>query len=160
MQSSSNDSVKWEQTTVSIYTLNSRVAIRPSIGWEVCFWSDVKLGGFGSHLEVSIVTSHSEELWYNVTVYLCMTTHTHTHAHTHTHTHIYIYIYIFVCVWLWFVIKYFAGFGLVRCICQYRYVIGVVGVGNCCCGVPSASFLRQFEAILFDFVNRCSKYVV
>ena len=22
-------------------------------------------------------------------------------------------------------------FGLVRCICQYRYVIGVVGVGNC-----------------------------
>ena len=25
-------------------------------------------------------------------------------------------------------------FGLVRCICQYRYVIGVVGVGNCCCG--------------------------
>ena len=51
-------------------------------------------------------------------------------------------------------------FGLVRCICQYRYVIGVVGVGNCCCGVSSASFLRQFEAILFDFVNRCSKYVV
>ena len=43
---------------------------------------------------------------------------------------------------------------------QYRYVIGVVGVGNCCCGVPSASFLRQFEAILSDFVNRCSKYVV
>ena len=41
-------------------------------------------------------------------------------------------------------------FGLVRCICQYRYVIGVVGVGNCCCGVSSASFLRQFEAILFD----------
>ena len=36
-------------------------------------------------------------------------------------------------------------FGLVKCICQYRYVIGVVGVGNCCCGVPSASFLRQFE---------------
>ena len=45
-------------------------------------------------------------------------------------------------------------FGLVRCICQYRYVIGVVGVGDCCCGVSSASFLRQFEAILFDFVNR------
>ena len=47
-------------------------------------------------------------------------------------------------------------FGLVRCICQYRYVIGVVGVGNCCCGISSASFLRQFEAylcILFDFVN-------
>ena len=28
------------------------------------------------------------------------------------------------------------------------------------CGVPSASFLRQLEAILSDFVNRCSKYVV
>ena len=40
-------------------------------------------------------------------------------------------------------------FGLVGCICQYRYVIGVVGVGDCCCGVSSASFLRQFEAILF-----------
>ena len=36
-------------------------------------------------------------------------------------------------------------FGLVRCICRYRYVIGVVGVGYGCCGVPSASFLRQFE---------------
>ena len=52
------------------------------------------------------------------------------------------------------------SFGLVGCICQYRHVIGVVGVGNCCCGVSSASFLRQLEAILFDFVNRCSKYVV
>ena len=41
-------------------------------------------------------------------------------------------------------------FGLVRCICQYRYVIGVVGVGNCCFGVSSASSLRQFEAILFE----------
>ena len=49
---------------------------------------------------------------------------------------------------------------LVGCICQYRYVIGVVGVGNCCCGVPSASFLRQLDAILSDFVDRCSKYVV
>ena len=47
---------------------------------------------------------------------------------------------------------------MVRCICQYRYVIGVVGVGNCCCGVSSASFLRQFEAILFDLtaINRLS----
>ena len=51
-------------------------------------------------------------------------------------------------------------FGLVGCICQYRYVIGVVGVGNCFCRVSSVSFLRQLEAILSDFVNRCSKYVV
>ena len=40
------------------------------------------------------------------------------------------------------------------------YVIGVVGVGNCFCWVPSASFLCQLEAVLSDFVNRCSKYVV
>ena len=39
-------------------------------------------------------------------------------------------------------------------------VIGVVGVGNCLCGVPSASFLCQLEAVFFDFINRCSKHVV
>ena len=33
-------------------------------------------------------------------------------------------------------------------------------VVNCFCGVPSASFLCQLEAVLSDFVNRCSKYVV
>ena len=44
---------------------------------------------------------------------------------------------------------------MVGCICQYRYVIGVVGVGSCFCGVPSAPFFRQLEAILSDFVNRC-----
>ena len=38
------------------------------------------------------------------------------------------------------------SFGLVRCICQYRYVIGVVSVGNCCCGVPSASFLPSVRS--------------
>ena len=42
-------------------------------------------------------------------------------------------------------------FGLVRCICQYRYVIGVVGVGNCCCGVSSASFLLFFFFFFFSF---------
>ena len=45
------------------------------------------------------------------------------------------------------------SFGLVRCICQYRYVIGVVGVGNCCCWVSSASFLRQLEAIIAILAN-------
>ena len=39
-------------------------------------------------------------------------------------------------------------------------VIGVVGVGNCFCGVPSASFLCQLEAVFFDFIDRCSKHVV
>ena len=45
-------------------------------------------------------------------------------------------------------------------ICQYRDVIGVVGVGNCFCGVSSSSFLCQLEAVLSDFINRCSKHVV
>ena len=42
---------------------------------------------------------------------------------------------------------------LVRCICQNRYVIGVVGVGNCFGGVPSASFLCQLEAVFSDFIT-------
>ena len=40
-------------------------------------------------------------------------------------------------------------FGLVGCICQNHYVIGVVGVGNCFCGLPSASFLCQLETVFF-----------
>ena len=52
------------------------------------------------------------------------------------------------------------GFGLGGCIYQKRYVIGVVGVSNCFCGVLSASFLCQLESVLFDFINRCSKHVV
>ena len=56
--------------------------------------------------------------------------------------------------------KLCSSFGLVGCICQYRYVIGVVGVGNSFCGVPSVSFLCQLEAVFSDFINRCSKHVV
>ena len=44
--------------------------------------SNVKLGWFQSQLRVSYVSSHTEELWYNKTVYLWMT--------------IYIYIYIYM----------------------------------------------------------------
>ena len=51
-------------------------------------------------------------------------------------------------------------FGLVGCIHQYRYVIGVFGVGNCFCGVPSASFLCQLKTVFSDFINQCSKHVV
>ena len=51
-------------------------------------------------------------------------------------------------------------FGLVGCICQNRYVISVVSIGNCFCGVPSASFLCQPEAVFFDFINQYSKHVV
>ena len=47
-------------------------------------------------------------------------------------------------------------FGLVRCICQYRYVIGVVGVGNCCCGVSSASiFTETFKKQFFLLLLLC-----
>ena len=35
--------------------------------------SNVKLGGFRSQLQVSYASSHTEELWYNETVYLWMT---------------------------------------------------------------------------------------
>ena len=45
-------------------------------------------------------------------------------------------------------------------ICQNRYVIGVVGVGNCFCGLTSASFLCQLETVFFVFIDRCSKHVV
>ena len=50
-------------------------------------------------------------------------------------------------------------FGLVRCICQYRYVIGVVGVGNCCCGISSASTEKDIETRLtkaWTAINRLS----
>ena len=52
------------------------------------------------------------------------------------------------------------GFGLGGCICQKRYVIGVVGVGYCFCGIPSTSFLCQLETVFFDFFNRCTKHMV
>ena len=49
--------------------------------------SNVKMGGFWSQLQASHVSSHSEVLWYNETVWLWMT--------------IYIYIYISMCVCVW-----------------------------------------------------------
>ena len=52
------------------------------------------------------------------------------------------------------------SFGLGGCIFQNRYIIGVVGVDNCFCGVPVASFLCQLETVFFDFIDRCSKHVV
>ena len=38
-------------------------------------------------------------------------------------------------------------------------VIGLVGISNCFCGVPSASFLCQLETVFFDFINWYSKHV-
>ena len=55
---------------------------------------------------------------------------------------------------------YVASFDLGGCICQKRYVIGVVRVRNCLCGISSASFLCQLEIVVFHLINRLSKYVV
>ena len=40
---------------------------------EVRYLSDEKLAGFWTQLEVSPVSTHTEELWYNKTVNLWMT---------------------------------------------------------------------------------------
>ena len=58
----------------------------------------IKLAGF--QLEVSRVSTHSDELYYKEPVSLCTTTTTTTHTHTHTHIYIYIYVcvYVYVCV--------------------------------------------------------------
>ena len=42
--------------------------------------SNIKLGGFRSQLQASYVSSHTEELWYNKTACLWMTTHTYIYA--------------------------------------------------------------------------------
>ena len=42
--------------------------------------SNVKLGGFQSQLQVSYVPSHTEELWYNKSVFLWMTIYTLPHG--------------------------------------------------------------------------------
>ena len=53
---------------------------------------------------------------------------------------------------------YAVSFGLGGCVCQKRYIISVVGVGNSFYWVPSASFLCQLEIVFFHFINRCSKH--
>ena len=55
---------------------------------------------------------------------------------------------------------YVAGFRLGQVYLQKHYVIRIVHVCNCLCGVPSASFLCQLETIFFHFINRRSKHVV
>ena len=52
----------------------------------------------------------------------------------------YIYIYI---IYIFQIMQ--LGFGLDGSICQKHYVIGVVSVGNCFSGVPSAYFLCQLD---------------
>ena len=56
--------------------------------------------------------------------------------------------------------NYTTGTSLVVCVCQNRYVIGVVDVGNCFRWISSASFLCQLEAVFFDLINRFSKHIV
>ena len=49
--------------------------------------------------------------------------------------------------------KNFSNVLLDWCVCQNRYVIGVVGVGSCFCWVSSASFLCQLEAVFFEILE-------
>ena len=48
-------------------------------------------------------------------------------------------------------------FGLVGCICQNRYVIGVVGVGNCYCGVGTSLELVDKFTYLGSSVSSTEK---
>ena len=65
----------WINKSYEIIPYNSRA--------DVCYrrveWRDttsnVKLGGFRSQLQASYVSNHTEELWYNETVCLWMTTY-------------------------------------------------------------------------------------
>ena len=74
-------SIKCKQSKADA-AVATKYLIIPLLTWYAC-WSDtksnVKLGGFQSQLQVSWVSSHTEELWYNETVCLGVT--------------IYIYIY-------------------------------------------------------------------
>ena len=49
---------------------------------------------------------------------------------------------------------------LVGCICQYRNVIGVVGVGYCFCGVPPASFLCQLKQLVIMRIKQLITTVI
>ena len=73
-----------KQKKNNTYTLNpiayAKVADISAVRYPTC----VKSAGFWSQLEASLVSYHSDELWYNETVFLWMT--------------IYIYIYIFPSV--------------------------------------------------------------
>ena len=69
--------------------------------------SNVKLGGFQSQLEVSCVSSHTEELWYNETVCLCMT------------IYIRIYIYIYIRIYIYIYIVWIHGMFMMMPTCIY-----------------------------------------
>ena len=76
--------------------------------------SNVKLGEFQSQLEVSFMSSHTEELWYNETVCLWMT----------------IYIYItFLNYRIWITETHIHIFYVCVCVCVY----GFVCVYGCVC---------------------------
>ena len=57
-----SDSVKFKETEVNTYTLNSLPCVGSVVGCKVCYRSDVKLGGFQAQLEASRMSSHTEEL--------------------------------------------------------------------------------------------------
>ena len=52
---------------------NSRADVVRLLGEQYDTKANVKLGGFWSQLQVSYMSSHTEELWYNETVFPWMT---------------------------------------------------------------------------------------
>ena len=76
-----SESAKCKQTKSYTCALTFWVDIQSPNDWTVYNWSNIKIGRFWSHLEVSSVSSHTKELWCNETVCLCI--------------YIYIYIYIY-----------------------------------------------------------------
>ena len=81
LRTSISDSIKCKQTKVNTYTLNSLTCVLSAIGWGVCYWSDVKFGGFRFQLETSRQSSYNEESWYKEIICGWL--------------YIYIYIYIY-----------------------------------------------------------------
>ena len=58
-----SDNVKYKQTKVNTFTLNSLAVVESFTGSGVCYQSNIKSGGLRSQLEASRVPSHTEKLW-------------------------------------------------------------------------------------------------
>ena len=56
------------------------------MAYRLATTSSIKLSEFRSQPEVSYVSSHTEELWYNETVYLCITIYIYIYIYGNTHT--------------------------------------------------------------------------
>ena len=78
LSTSISDGAKCKETKVNTYALIPEQSLSRRLSLKVCHQPDVKLGVFRSR-----VSSHTEELWYNETVFCGW-------------IYIYIYIYIYI----------------------------------------------------------------